>query len=114
MKQENVENVINEQLEKLGYDVTGSQTADFVDGWVRGFEYNSEKLKSANETITLLENRLKGFKLHYAIDEINEENKQLKSDIAKVEYEYENIQDANLKWQNKCAELEEENEKLKK
>jgi len=52
----------------------------FIDGYVLADKENSE-------TITLLENRLKGFKLHYCVDEIKleikeliEENNKLKTD----------------------------------
>lgn len=101
-----IETIVNRLSIRGGYS-----TDEAIDDILELFDTES---KDKSETIILLENRLKGFKLHYAVDEINEENKQLKSDIAKVEYECENIKDANLKWQNKFAELEEENAKLKK
>jgi hypothetical protein len=37
LSDEELENVINEELEKLGYDVTGDKTSEFTDGFVRGY-----------------------------------------------------------------------------
>ena len=58
----------------------------------------TEGLKSANETITLLENRLKGFKLHYCVDEIKEENRRLNLEISKAVYLVKKLD----KWSYSC------------
>ena len=41
-----MEIIINSELERLGYDIEGSKTADFTDGFVRGFKYHQEQVKA--------------------------------------------------------------------
>jgi len=42
---EEIEDIIDETLEKLGYDCTGDKTADFVDGFVRGYTQCQEDMQ---------------------------------------------------------------------
>jgi len=37
--QNKIEDIIDDELDRLGYDVEGTKTADFVDGFIRGMEY---------------------------------------------------------------------------
>ena len=46
MTKEEMEIIINSELERLGYDIEGSKTADFTDGFVRGFKYHQEQVKA--------------------------------------------------------------------
>ena len=38
-----MEKIIDKELERLGYDCTGDKTADFVDGFIRGYEYKARQ-----------------------------------------------------------------------
>lgn len=39
LSENELESIIDQELVKLDYDVSGSKTSDFVDGFVRGYEY---------------------------------------------------------------------------
>lgn len=39
LDKKDIEKVIDKELEKLNYDIDGHKTADFVDGFIRGYEY---------------------------------------------------------------------------
>ena len=39
LSEKEIEPIIDKELEKLNYSVTGDKTADFVDGFIRGYEY---------------------------------------------------------------------------
>jgi hypothetical protein len=41
--EDDIDQIIDETLEKLGYDCEGDKTADFVDGFVRGYNKAKEK-----------------------------------------------------------------------
>ena len=95
---EDLEKIIDSELERLGYDVTGDKTSDFVDGFVRGFNYTSqfsqpkeeqpEKIVSEGtdellEVIDCTEARRSGVDMR-TILEISEENTRLKSEVEKA------------------------------
>ena len=48
---EEIEHIIDETLEKLGYDCEGDKTADFVDGFVRGYTQCQEDMAKSNDKL---------------------------------------------------------------
>ena len=79
---EEIEDIIDETLEKLGYDCTGDKTADFVDGFVRGYtqcqEDNIEKRYTEVDMRRAMKyaSEITNNKMKYMEDYINSLNKQ--------------------------------------
>jgi hypothetical protein len=76
---EEIEDIIDETLEKLGYDCTGDKTADFVDGFVRGYtqcQVNNMEKKYTEEDIINIVNKSRetGLTAEYLILQLNKQN----------------------------------------
>jgi hypothetical protein len=51
MKEETLEEATDRLAKKYGYDVEGQKVADFVDGVVRGAEWQAERMYSDEEVL---------------------------------------------------------------
>lgn len=67
-----IEKIIDKQLLDLGYDIEGCKTSDFVDGWVRGYEYRRDYNEVLKNALFELNNEIGNYDigLHYPEREI--------------------------------------------
>jgi hypothetical protein len=54
MKEETLEEATDRLAKKYGYDVEGQKVADFIDGVVRGAEWQAERMYSEEEVRQML------------------------------------------------------------